>query len=324
MQSSNYKMVGIDVSKLTLDVCFSNQDVRVYQNNNKGYKQIRSKLSTDSFCVMESTSSYGYSLAEYLVDNGIKVSIVNPLQIKNFARMRMTRTKTDKADARLIQDYAETIGDLPEYRPATEYLNDIKQLQTVLSQLIKQQTAYKNQLEAISHMGRPSKSAIRSINRMLRLVSKEKDRVMDQIDQLVQAEYPEAYEKAISVIGIGKRTASCLLAATAGFSKFEEAKQLSSYIGVSPRINESGSSVRIKSHITKIGMSKLRSLLYMCSHMARMHNKSCRELYERLIAKGKAKKVALLAVANKLIKQVFACVKNNELFCNNYKKSFGF
>ena len=84
--------------------------------------------------------------------------------------------------------------------------------------------------------------------------------------------------------------------------RFTDYRKLSSYIGICPRLFESGSSVKGKTRICKMGMSRIRAMLYMCSWSAKRCNKTCRELYERLIAKGKAKKQALIAVANKLLK----------------------
>ena len=88
--------------------------------------------------------------------------------------------------------------------------------------------------------------------------------------------------------------------------------------GLSPRIVQSGSSVKGRGSICKMGMGHMRMLLYMCVRSAKKYNKSCRELYERLLAKGKAKKLALIAVANKLVKQVFAIVKNKSKYVENF------
>ena len=109
---------------------------------------------------------------------------------------------------------------------------------------------------------------------------------------------------------LGNKTAIMLIVLTDGFSNFENARQLCSYTGITPNIRVSGSSVRGRSRITKMGNAKLRNLLFMCSFSACKHNKACREIYERIIAKGKSKKLALIAVCNKLLKQAFAIAKS--------------
>ncbi|WP_157578099.1 transposase, partial [Tenacibaculum ovolyticum] len=97
---------------------------------------------------------------------------------------------------------------------------------------------------------------------------------------------------------------------TDGFTKFESSKQLCSYVGINAIIRESRSSVRDRSSISKVGNRKLRNLLFLCSFNACKHNKACRDIYWRIVNKGKRKKLALIAVSNKLIKQSFAIVKS--------------
>lgn len=314
-------LVGIDVSKATLDYCIDN---KVYHCDNSlsGFKKIYKQLPANSWCVMESTGNYGYCLADYLYGCGIRVSVVNPSSVKMFSRMKNSRTKTDKKDAKLITEYAK-ITDLPIYEPASDEQNDLRQLLAVMDQFIKQRTALMNQIEALEKMPRPSRTAIKALKKAIAALDKQIEALEKAMLKNVQIDCPEAYEKAISVVGIGKRTSILLMAITAGFTKFENASQLCAYIGVCPRIVSSGTSVRGKSHICKQGMAHARATLYMCSHSAVKYNEDCKALYQRLIAKGKAKKVALMAVVNKLIRQVFACVTKNELFQNNYQVKFG-
>ena len=125
-----------------------------------------------------------------------------------------------------------------------------------------------------------------------------------------------------SITGIGKRTAIYLIVLTHGFEKFENSRQLISYFGLNPIIRESGSSVRGKSRISKAGNNHIRNLLFMCAFTACEHNKSCREIYQRLIAKGKSKKLALIAVANKLLKQAFAIAKSGLYYDENFKSVY--
>jgi transposase len=120
------------------------------------------------------------------------------------------------------------------------------------------------------------------------------------------------------VPGIGPKTALFLIVITDGFSKFETASQLCSYAGITPTTKESGSSVRGRPRISKVGNEKLRNLLFLCSFNACKHNKACRELYERIVNKGKSKKLALIAVANKLLKHYFAIVKSGRPYDESY------
>ena len=101
-----------------------------------------------------------------------------------------------------------------------------------------------------------------------------------------------------------------LIVVSDSFRKFECAKQFICYIGLSPTESKSGTSVTGKNSISKQGHAKLRNLLFMCSFNACKSNNACKDLYERIIAKGKSKKLALIAVANKLVKQSFAIAKS--------------
>jgi len=120
-----------------------------------------------------------------------------------------------------------------------------------------------------------------------------------------------------SIPGMGSKTSLLLIVISGGFSKFNNHKQLASYVGISPRIFESGTSVKGKSKICKMGMSKIRALLYMCAWSAKRCNETCKALYDRLVEKGKSKKLALIAVVNKLLKQAFAIATKKILFSEN-------
>jgi transposase len=109
-----------------------------------------------------------------------------------------------------------------------------------------------------------------------------------------------------------------MIVITNGFDKFENAKQLFSYVGITPTIRESVSSVRGRSRISKVGNRKLRNLLFLCSFKVCKHNKSCKEIYDRIVNKGKSKKLGWIAVSNKLIKQSFAIAKPRNPYNEKY------
>ena len=121
-----------------------------------------------------------------------------------------------------------------------------------------------------------------------------------------------------SIPGIGQKTALFLIVVTDGFSKFETASQLCSYVGITPTIREPGSSVRGRARISKVGNRKLRNLLFLCAFNACKHNRACRAIYERIVNKGKSKKLALIAVANKLPKQSFAIARSRRPYDETY------
>lgn len=131
---------------------------------------------------------------------------------------------------------------------------------------------------------------------------------------LVKQTHQDLFTRLRSIPGVGPKTAIMLVVLTGGFERFSSASEPFSYAGLTPVIRQSGSSVNGRARISKIGNQKLRNLLFMCSFNAYKHNKACRELYERIVAKGKSKKLALIAVCNKLLKQAFAIAKSGLVY----------
>jgi transposase len=143
----------------------------------------------------------------------------------------------------------------------------------------------------------------------------------DQLLANVKLEYQESLTLLKSIPGIGEKTAISLIVLTDNFKRFESYKSLCSYAGITPMIRESGSSVKGRPRISKMGNTRLRNLLFMCSFNACKFNTACKALYERLIAKGKSKKLALIAVCNKLLKQAFSIVKSGLTYDPNYRSA---
>jgi transposase len=124
-----------------------------------------------------------------------------------------------------------------------------------------------------------------------------------------------------TIPGIGPKTAIILVVLTDGFDRFKSGSELCSYAGLTPIIRQSGTSINGRARISKIGNQKLRNLLFMCSFNACKYNKACKAIYDRIVAKGKSKKLALIAVCNKLLKQAFAIAKSGLIYDKEYKST---
>ena len=159
------------------------------------------------------------------------------------------------------------------------------------------------------------------LHKSLKLIRQQQHSVEKKTDELIRKYHGEMITCLTTIPGLGNKTAAMLIVITDGFKKFSSHKQLSAYVGISPRIFESGSSIRGKAKVCKMGMSRIRALLYVCAWSAKRCNKACKELYDRLLQKGRAKKQALIAVANKLLKQAFAIAISNEKYIDNYVKN---
>lgn len=316
------QIYGVDISKDVFDVVDSNENHLQFANNPKGFKALLKILPSEALVVMEATGYYHYRLAQFLYEQGVKVSVVNPLSVKRFIQMKLSKVKTDKSDAKAICEYA-TVNEIPLYTARNKNQAECLQLLRLIDIYIKQSTALKNKLHGEKVLGKPSKTVYHSLNRALKSVQAEIKVLETRLAELVKEEQQQQLTLLKSIPGMGNKTAIMLLVLTDGFSNFENARQLCCYTGITPTIRESGKSVRGKSRISKVGNSKLRNLLFMCSFTACKHNKACREIYERIIAKGKSKKLALIAVCNKLLKQAFAIAKSGLPYDENLVSKMG-
>lgn len=318
---------GFDVSKKFFDVCVLNEGkqqlAQRFGYDTNGLDALIKVLPVEAHCVMEVTGPYYLKLATWLYDRGFKVSVVNPLVIKRFSQMRLLRAKTDKADARMIADYAKT--EKPEYwQPPAAYIIKLQQLDALQQQLQKQRTALLCQEEAFTASGMMDKEIKQVIKKSIDHLDKQLKLIDGKMEAIIEQEHGQMVNNITSIPGLGKKAATMLIVLSGGFSKFTNYKQMSAYVGLSPRIYESGTSVRGRAKICKMGMSRVRAILYVCAWSAKRYNKACRELYERLVAKGKSGRLALIAVANKLIKQAFAVATKNQLYQENIIKNVCF
>ena len=305
---------------MVFDVTDSDGNYYQFKNNEFGFKKFSKLLGENSHCVMEATGYYHYQLAYHLLESGIKVSVENPLAVKRFIQMGLSKIKTDKSDSRLICAYAQQV-ELKLWKGSSKDEIECLQIVRTLSVYTKQSTMLKNKLHGEAVLGNPSKAVVRSLNRSLKYLEKEIKALEDKLLVLLKQVHQDLLTRLKTIPGIGSKTAIMLVVLTGGFDRFTSASELCSYAGLTPVIRQSGSSVKGRPRISKIGNQKLRNLLFMCSFNACKYNKACRDLYERIVAKGKSKKLALIAVCNKLLKQAFAIAKSGLVYDGEYKST---
>lgn len=307
-------IVGVDVSKDTIDVYVSSHGHDQFSNDVEGFRALVKFVSDKGACyVMESTGVYHQRLAGYLYGRGLSVAVLNPLIIKRFIQMKLHRVKTDKSDSKMIAQFGmEQSFEL--WQPDPEYIKESKLLFSSIEIYQRQGTMLKNKLHSLDRMGIKKGNVLASLKRQLKHLKEEVNSLETALEQLIRDNEQELYTHLLSIPGIGKKTAILLIASTNGFKDFESAKQVSSFFGLSPTERSSGSSIRGRSRINKAGNVKVRSHLFLCSFTACQCNPQCMALYERLVGKGKSKKLALIAVTNKLIKQAFAISKSGLIY----------
>jgi transposase len=316
--------IGFDVSKETVDVAlFDGSTMEHFQVSNSvsGFTVILKRCSSykqdEQIITMEATGVYHQCAAEYFQTKGYMVSVVNPLVIKGYSQMIMMRAKTDKADAKIIAEYGFT-GKAYLYKPKSEKSLKIQGFLKAINDLQQMRIQNRNRLEALSHHARPMAEVQNIYKELNNTIDSQIKQIEKEILVLVNQEYSNEYHHLLTIPGVGKRSASAMVGYFGEMEDFLSAKQLVSFMGMNPSLRESGTSVRGRGFISRKGNGYLRKIIYMAALSASKYNKSCKDLYDRLFAKGKSKKVALIAVANKLTRQIFAIVKYNRGYDPNF------
>lgn len=316
------KCTGIDISKQTFDCSITAADGKIenrkFSNNKSGFEKLLKLLAEDSHVIMEASGPYYYKLAYFLFEKNISISVVNPLVIRRFCQMRMIRTKTDKKDAQMIREYG--ITERPGlWKPDKPSITKLKQLNSSIELMEKNTGALRNQLEAFEHMPDADKQLVSQLKKIINGNEKAKEKMEQELNKTVIDNFKTSYEVLQSIPGIGPKSAALLIAVTGNFEKFNHYKELIAYVGLNPRIFESGTSVKGRGSISKMGTGRLRKFLYLCTWTAKKVNPYCREMYARLKAKAKPEKVIKIALACKLLRQAFALGRGQKKFEINYQ-----
>jgi transposase len=319
--------IGIDVSMDTLDVALydgNSYKSKQYENNDKGFREIEKEIlnsrKSDKLISMEATGVYHLKAAVYFLERGYTVSVVNPLIIKRYSEMKMLRAKTDSVDARTIATYG--FYEKPYYFTRKDNKRErIAQLLKQIDAFHDMQSQNGNRIHAIKKVPGADETVISIYMELADYLKSKKNETEKRIRKILKDDYFDEYKKLIKIPGVGKRVSSIVIGFFGRFENFENAKQVSSFIGLNPSLKQSGVSLKGKGNISKKGNGYIRKIFYMAAISASMHNKSCMDLYARLISRKKSTRVALVAVANKLVRQIFAVAKYDRIYDDNYQKN---
>jgi len=288
-------------------------------NSSAGFKRLNKWLKRHQdrqvHACLEATGRYGEDLALQLYGRGHKVSVVTPLRIKRYAASKLQRNKTDREDAKVIADFCATQHPLLWTPPAAE-VQELQALVRRLGSLIEDRTRETNRLKS----GPVSERVCRSIERHLTFLDEQITALETDIQEHID-HHPELRRQATlleSIPGIGAKTAARLLGEMPDVSLFDSAAQLSAYAGLSPRQEQSGTSVHKRSRLAKTGKRELRTALYMPALAALRFNPIIQTLVERLAARGKHKMVIVGAAMRKLLHLAYGVLKTGLPFDPNY------
>lgn len=310
-----FQFVGVDVAKDKFDAALNlGNKYRhdCFSNDAKGYRAFHKwldKHTNQPWICMEATGHYSELIADYLFAEQFKVSIVNPLQIKNFARAKLSRNKTDKLDAAVIADYCEKMKPAI-FESRSDEQKELKELSNLLDMLKGQYTQLSNQLDSAR-----SETARRALRKLLKNLEKEIKRVECLIAEVIKCnkDLHQNLKLMTSIKGVGKLTAYKVLSHVPHMNSFRNAKQFAAFIGISPRQNQSGN-FQGKTSISRLGNSALRKSFYMAAMVAIRHNKLIQPFVARLKQNGKAPKAIICAVMRKLAHFIFGIIKNKRPF----------
>jgi transposase len=316
---TQYQFVGVDVAKDKFDAALEINNIshqNCFANNKKGYREFSkwlNKYTKQPWVCMEATGHYSELIADYLFSQQVQVSVVNPLQIKSFARARLSRNKTDQLDARIIANYCEVMRPRIFYSRSESH-KELKDLTNLLDTLKAQHVQLSNQLHSAQ-----SNVAKLTIRKLLKTLEKEIARVEKQIEEIIKSnsELDENMKLMTSIQGVGKLTAFKVLSHVPDMNRFANAKQFAAFIGISPRQHQSGN-FHGKTTISRLGDARLRKTLYMAALVAKRFNKRLQPFVTRLQNKGKAPKSIICAVMRKLAHLIFGVLKNRRPFDVNF------
>jgi transposase len=296
--------IGMDVSKATLDICTSDGETWQAANDDSAMEALCTRVAAlhPTLIVLEATGGYELRAAAALAAAGLPVAVVNPRQVRSYARSVGQLAKTDRIDARILARFAAAVQ--PEARPLPDAeTREIEALITRRRQLISMITAEANRLSTAPNITRKEiKTHIAWLRRQLAKI----DETID--DSVRRSPIWRAKDDLLrSVPGIGSKTSSTLLALLPELGTLN-GKQVAALVGVAP-LNQDSGTFRGRRRVYG-GRVRVRTALYMAALVASRHNPVLKDFYDRLRDAGKPGKVALVACMRKLLIIVNAMVRD--------------
>jgi transposase len=328
--------VGIDISKQWFDasVVLPGQSALLHSQFGQspaGYKSFSQWLSDHNvtidgqtlFC-MEYTGIYNTGLVNYLIQNHASLWVEMPLRIKRSSGLE--RGGDDKSAADKIAWYACRYQDHAKlWQPADSSIDKLKNLIAQRERMVTSLKHLKVPLQELLECGCASdaKQLLKLQQPVIKALEKAKQNIEKLIQQTIAADEQLHHTIQImqSVSGIGQVTATAMLVYTRGFTAFTTAKELACYCGVVPFSRTSGSSVKYKSTVSPFANMKLKKLLHLCAMSAIQNDKEMKAYFEKKLLEGKNKMSIINAVRNKLVHRVFAVVRDNRMYEDNYVRN---
>lgn len=307
--------IGIDVSKAALDTCLLTPCDRVvhgkFANSNEGFVKLLRWLlkvcgqTQNMHVCMESTGSYGFGIALFLLEKEVKVSVENPKRIKHFGIAIGAKNKTDRADAHVIARYCKALSPKP-WRLANPVVRELMFCLRRREEAMQMGQMESNRLEC-KHLPKAVQSSIElSVKHYAAIARQMQARALELIR--ADAGLKKQFVAIKRICGVGNIVAATLLAELGGVEDYETAADYAAAAGLNPKLNESGT-FKGKTTISKQGNAHVRGVALLPTLAAIQHNPKIKAFYERLLAAGKHKMAAVLACMRKLLMICYGVLK---------------
>lgn len=326
--------VGIDISKIKLDVClFDGKNVVLHlvcKNQRLAIKKLFKEIEKEgadfsqTLICAEHTGLYCYSLIQASRDLAIRLWLENPAEIK--LRSGVQRGKNDKIDAERIARYAHRYKDKAhDYQQSDETIEELSYLNSEREMLVTDRAKYRAQIkDQKDHM--PAKyyqNKSERIKKLIRQLDKIISSLEKQMDELLLSNQYLSHqcELMTSIDGVGKQVAIQTIISTWGFTRFNNPRKFACHAGVAPFAYISGSSQRTNWKVSNKANKKLKKLFHMAALSAIQVKGELQDYYLRKVNEGKNKMTIINAIRSKIIHRIFAVIKNNEKYNKNYINS---
>ena len=313
--------VGIDIGAGQVDVVayeagqFSKPSC--YSQAPEGHKQLIKQLKTlhPTVVVMEATGVYYLDLAIALAEAGLPVAVINPKSSKHFAQIKLQNSKTDRLDAALLAEYGARM-EPRRWTPPDQNRQALRSLGRQINRLIGSRTQAKNRLHAMKATKTTPRILIDDESQAIDVLDQRIERLRQAALMLLEKapELKRLHAHCCAAKGIGDASALALLAELCVLPEHLKAAQVSRHAGLDVRLHQSGSSVNQKARISKAGNAYIRSALYMPALSAVRFDPHAKAFYEALVARGKTKMQAQVAVMRKYLTGLWACIKTDQAF----------
>ena len=315
-------VLGIDVAKQTFQVVLlrgEKQKHKQFLNSPAGFTALHDWLAQHGvaqvWACLEATGAYSDAPAHFLHADGHQVSLVNPARIKAYGQSQLQRTKNDRADAALIARFCRDTRP-PWWTPPPAEQRQLQALVRHLDDLLDTRQQLGNRLTdgpQVAAVLASLRELLVPLDEQIKQMRQEIARHLDQHPDLKQA-----HDLLVSIKSIGSRTATVLLAEIERLGQYPRSAEAVAYAGLNPRQRQSGSSVRGKTCLSKLGNARVRKALYLPAVNAIKYNPIIQRLAARLEQRGLCKMEIIGAAMRKLLQLAFGVLKTGKPFDENH------